>query len=82
MNPRAMRLCLEAWIAYDSALTLIAHRDGEVGWRGKVEPRLDRLYEIALTLTRATLGLHMGALGEGELSPSEVAELVAKARTA
>lgn len=81
MSPRAALLALHAWVAYDTALTGIAQREG-VGWSGKTDPRLDRLYERAATLTRVALDLPMGALGEGELTPAEIAAIVAEARGA
>lgn len=81
VNPRAMKLALEAWVAYDAGLAIIAHQTGEVGWRGQTVPELDRLYERALVLTRTVMGLHMGALGEGELSPAEVAAIIAEVRS-
>lgn len=83
MTPGGARLALEAWVAYDAALTVLVHVHGrEVGWTGKAEPKLDRLYERALVITRVVMDLPMGALGEGELSRAEVAQLAAEARGA
>lgn len=80
MNVRAAKLALEAWTVYDAGLTIIVHRDGAVGWSGKTEPHLDRLYERALLLTRIALGQPLGALGEGELRPDEISAIIAEAR--
>lgn len=80
MRARAAKLALEAWLAYDASLTIIAHRAGSTGWQGKHDPKLDRLYERALTLSRVAFDLPLGALGEGELNPAEVAAIVAEGR--
>lgn len=79
-TPAQLKRALFAWADYDAALTVAVHNGQHIGWQAKPDPKMDRLYERALVFMRVALDLPMGALGESELSPVEVAALVDEAR--